>query len=431
MRERSTIEPESIVTFEMLGKYVPTGAITDWGDTFWRWCPGLEVIRDEPKTRYVAYGPKVRRKCFKTCTHDKWRVTDRSSPVWVNSTTDGKYQERVRGTSLLENVFWNAAGPHPSGVSLGATAYSRALSKALAEDYGHYNRWGMLKPTMATRANLSVFLYELREFSRMWDFIPKKHLLLKGLVQRTLTWGTFRKWRAAYDGNPTAFFKYLNDQHLNYNFGWKPFISDIRKCWRGLESFEKRLHRFQRDAGKELRKRFRDTPRHVSETLTTTSSTISRYQIVETWDFDEQHASAFDFSYSIPQYSNEELRWRALADTLGAKITPLTFWALGPWTFVADWFLNVSGYLESLESDWLQPWVKLHQGCYSRAISGTYRADTRNTSPYGGAQIPGITLDFSQYIRKVGLPNFSAATDPLDADKIRLGSSLLLSLFMR
>lgn len=432
MRERFRAGELQTKSAQMLSK-AWNGVQTYWGDAYWKERSDLERMYDEPKTRFVSYGSSVRRKAFKNVLHDQWSCQHWNSQQWV--TTVGSGTEYVGGCMLLQNAVFNAPWSPNTPYVLSDWAYNRALSRALAPDYGHYNRWRNIKPTMATRANLAVFLYELREFKRMWDFIPQKHILIKGASQGTLTWGALRQWwdRVRKENkSPSEVAALVNGQHLNYNFGWKPFVSDIRKCWRGLETFEERLNRFTRDAGKELRKRFRDSPRRVNDVVVGAYATGfgNRYRLREYCDIEEQHASAFDFSYLIPQYSNEELRWRALADTLGLKITPSQFWTVLPWSFVVDWFVDVGGFLESYENDWLQPWIKLHQGCYSRRIKGTIRV-VAEQCVYGSAQFPGINMVLSQYIRRVGLPNFSAVTDPLDADKIRLGTSLLLSLFLR
>lgn len=44
-----------------------------------------------------------------------------------------------------------------------------------------------------------------------------------------------------------------------------------------------------------------------------------------------------------------------------------------------------------------------------------------------GQKLPGIEVNARYYNRRVGAtPNFSGTTDPLSADKIRLGGSLIL-----
>lgn len=423
MRERVRSEPPTVHGLNVWAKQLSPYLLTDYGWFYWQYSKFYEKIVDMPKTAYVAYGKKRRRRAFRPLSHDKWSANAASPPQWVRT---GPNNEAY--VSACELLSAHHVIDHEADQC--AMAYARAVSKGMSVDYGHYNRWNQVKPTVATRANLGVFLAELKDFSRMWDFIPKKHLLLKGVPA---TWQRLQNWWSSVrtDASVSKLPAYLNNQHLNYNFGWRPFVSDIKKCWKGLESFDRRLDRFISQADDDLRRRFRDSPRTVDETEYSTFQENSFWRSQLIWKFSEQHASAFDFTYSIPQYSEEEMVWRAIADTLGLKPSLSTFWELTPWTHVVDWFVNVGGFLESYETDWLQPWVQMHQGCYSRKLQGYFEWNVKSSDAYGGVVLPGIHVTFSQYIRKVGLPNFSAVTDPLDADKIRLGASLLFSLFKR
>lgn len=94
---------------------------------------------------------------------------------------------------------------------------------------------------------------------------------------------------------------------------------------------------------------------------------------------------------------------------------------------MGDWFVNLGGLLEASESDWMAPWIAIHDAMYSNKIFGHYQTWLRASSAYGGTILPGYTLKLSRYWRRSGLPNFNWQTDPLDADKIRLGSSLILA----
>lgn len=426
MRERGWNDPLVETGLNVYSRVISSGQLTNHGWVYWKHSSGAGRIQDVPKTAYVEYQKRMRRRAFKAVLHETWSGRDLSTPQWVR--TSDNTESYCSASELL-------AGHHEIGYPDDhcGKAYELGMnppSGLMDVGHGHYERWLNIKPTMATRTNLGVFLYELRDFKRMWDFIPAKHLLVQGV--KVQSWGPVMAWWNRvrnFDPSFSSLTKYANSQHLNYNFGWKPFVSDILKCWRGLESFEKRLNRFQRDAGKELRKRFRDSPRLINEQSLTAFVENPFWRKLGMWDIREQHASAFDFTYLIPQYSSEEMRWRALADSLGMKLTPSAVWAGLPWSFVVDWFFNVGGFLQSYETDWLQPFVKLHQGCFSRKVEGQCTLNVKSSDAYGGVILPGPQVQFSHYSRKVGLPTFSAATDDLDADKIRLGSSLLLSLF--
>lgn len=428
MRKRFTTAPVETTVYDMLSRKVSTGVITNWGSIAYQTRSDLEEISDVVEKKHVKCG-RVRRLAMKPVRHDKWTAINSSSSAWVYSSADHLYEERINPLEVLEAGFYGAGLPHPSG-SLSDAAYISALSHCEPVGTGHYDRWLKCKPTMTTRANLGVFLAELRDFTRMWDFIPQKHLLLKGIRQRDMSWRRIQDWYASVKKHGDSKIAYANNQHLNYNFGWKPFLSDIKRCWGGLATYEERLRKFVFQQEQVLHQTARSSPRQVSET-SEIQSAWTRYKVIQKWDLTEKHASAFDFSYHIPNFSESELRWRAMLDTVGLNPTPSTFWALTPWSFVVDWFYDVGGMIRSHENDWLQPWIFIHQACFSRKAHGLYEVSIGQYPTYGSGIYPGIKLHFSQYIRSVGLPNFSAVTDPLDADKIRLGVSLLASLFLK
>lgn len=273
---------------------------------------------------------------------------------------------------------------------------------------GHEARWERGKPSMSSRANLAVFLYELRDIKRMFDILPPKHLR-HGL--RSLD-----DWRDAL--------KYVNSQHLNYNFGWKPFIKDVKNVFKGLSSFEDRLKGFVAKQNTEMTRRVRDSVAEVNSTGVYQSLSNGYWKSDVIRKYNVLPASSFQYSYSIPNYSDRELRVRAYLDTLGLHVNPANVWAVLPWSFVVDWFVNVGQNLDRFSNDWVQPWVNLHQACHSQKIEAT--SEWTTTFLPKGQSVKTQTCSMRTYRRVVGIPQgMSLDAGTLDSDKIRL----LLSLF--
>jgi len=341
---------------------------------------------------------------FRKVSHTVYWANLVQSPLWVGTTSTGD-QTYSCASEIIKRYDYAGADPVLTDgmLSFGVTADTSAI------DTGHYARWDKVKPTMATRASLGVFLWELRDLKRMFELLPKKH------VQGVSNW--------------RELLTYVNSQHLNWNFGWKPFIKDVKHVFNGVSSFEDRLDRFVANQNRALRRRYRDLPVSGQKTLTTALAGGSAYTHNYKCDYTIARASCFDFLYNVPPYGTGELRWRAMLDTLGLNANPSTIWAVIPWSFVVDWFWNVGGFLKQYEDDWLNVWVNLIQASYSRDISGTVEWAVKSPSAGGGANLPGIRINFSQYTRSLGAPNFSGASDPFTADRIRLGASLLIGQF--
>lgn len=267
--------------------------------------------------------------------------------------------------------------------------------------------WNKAKPSLSTRANLSVFLYELRDIRRMFNILPPKHFNL-------------RSW--------SDVLKYANGLHLNYNFGWKPFLADVKNTFRGVSTFESRLNKFLQEQDSSIY-------RHVSKGQVTTAfdeswtlpwNTNFRARVAGT--ITTTHSAGFRFSYHSP-YDRGELNWRGMLDTLGLHVNPSNIWAVLPWSFVVDWFVDVGGALDTLSSDWSEPSVNIHTAYTSSqwTYEGTLTLIPQGVFS-GSPSIVG-TIHGREYSRTVGMPRYNLVTPDLNADKIRLLASLVGSRF--
>jgi hypothetical protein len=275
----------------------------------------------------------------------------------------------------------------------------------LQPDAYHADAWELAKPTMTTRANLSVFLYELQDLRRMFQILPKK--FFKG------------GWRDVI--------KYANDTHLNVNFGWRPFLGELKRFFRGYTSFETRLARFIKNADQSLRRRVRRDPQQIAVDVTTHPFVNQSWGLRVTGSVQVEYVSAFRFLYSIPSYGAEEMKFRAWLDTFGLNLSAADAWAVVPYSFVVDWFANVGDQLDRTKSDWLEPWVDLTSASYSRRLTGTLQVSVITPSVDGSRLLPAANVTMRQYTRNVGFPTTGLTiASSLDADKIRLGGSLIL-----
>lgn len=377
--------------------------IVDLGPYAYGYTSRSSRIVDDPKKQWIVLSTGRRRLIMKPVTHQVW-VGQSDHGVTTFQTSPYNYQVN-NGLQLLAG-FTNTSNPKnvPSGE--GDLALSKALSAVPANMFADH--WDRAKPSMATRASLSVFLYELRDIRRMFELLPGKHLVGNG---HALT-----SW--------SEVLRYLNGQHLNYNFGWKPFLGDLKAAFKALSSFDSRLQKFISSAGKDLTRHSRTGP-YSGEGEEDVATSFTPFRVRRTWSYNLAFGSTFDFAYTLPGYSEQEMRWRVWLDSLGLDVGAATIWAILPWSFVVDWFVDIGGLLSSYSNDWVEPEIELQQACHSVKVEVSMTTTVYTT--YSGSTDAVIT-HLTYYTRKVGIPNFSLSTDPLDADKIRLGSSLLLSV---
>jgi len=383
----------------------------DLGVYYYAWFDSVKWIADHPKRSWLRYPSGRRRLAMKPVEHVMLHASGGESVVTMQ-TSASNWQT----TSACQAIQgWHGEPVPVTTQSVGERVFAFAEAAFPDIDAVFSQHWQDKRPRLTTRLNLSVFLMELSDIKRMFDVIPVKHLSRKigeSVIGFNSWWDVLR---------------YINRGHLNYNFGWRPFLSDVNKMFETLASFEERLKKFISRADEDVRLTRRPDSTTVSDTSEVPGNDPN-FTLIVRRSFTVKVASTFELVYSLPAMSAKEMRWRAIADSCGLNLTPSAIWAVLPWSFVVDWFFNVSGILKDLDSDWVRPWIEYHQGCVSRKIQGQVSCDVR--VPYGGAVCTGTTVKFSHYLRKVGLPaSMSGSTDPLSADKIRLGSSLLLSLF--
>lgn len=272
------------------------------------------------------------------------------------------------------------------------------------------DRWNAVKPTMTTRANAAVFLAELRDVKRMFELLPKRHF--NSSWQELFT-SKKRGWRWA------------NGLHLNYNFGWKPFIRDVQAFWRAYGDFDARLTKFIQNQNRDLRRHRGESPATVALSYVD-ACPGGPWQLNCTINATRRCSSTFEFYYSLPIMTMGELRWRSWLDSLGLNPSIANVWALIPWSFVVDWFWRVGKCLDQATTDWVEPWVQFIQACSSFKASGDISASLY--LPASGARISLGSAQCTLYKRFPGMPQFSGSTQTLDADKVRLLVSLGASL---
>lgn len=344
----------------------------------------------------LPVGKRVR--AYKACAHE----------TWLAHCNQNLIQVRTGATTYANSNPWvilrdsNAVPNNDPGLAMAQWARESLLDARA----GHYDRWLKCKPSLSTRANLGVFLWELADIKRMFQILPRKH------VKGCATWRQLLSW--------------VNSQHLNYNFGWKPFVKDLKNSFLAMSSYESRLKKFISEEGKTLMRRWIDSSTSTWTSTVSIGSGFWQRRIV--YERSIKNASTFMFRYDIPDYSEKELYWRGLADSLGLVVSPAQIWAVLPWSFVVDWFYDIGGVLESIQSDWVQPWISHVQACCSAKTKMDIQVFVDNASY--GQSYPAARITYESYNRTLGLPNINGNTEDLDADKIRLLASLVGSLIL-
>jgi len=204
-------------------------------------------------------------------------------------------------------------------------------------------------PTNPT-ANLAAALGELRN-----DGLPA--IPTKAILQAALKDLKVAKVAAS-----------LGSEYLNIVFGWKPFMSDVRKAALAVRKSNKLIEQFTRDSGRPIRRRFSfPTVRNVTTTVLSDNGVITplpsldpiwytqprgtlvktRVEVIQTW---------FSACYTYHLDPGKTALGRArrheqIANKLlGTRINPEVLWELTPWSWAADWLANTGDVITNISA---------------------------------------------------------------------------------
>lgn len=160
----------------------------------------------------------------------------------------------------------------------------------------------------------------------------------------------------------------LGDEYLNWEFGIKPFVSDLIKWHTAYRNADKIWQQFLRDSGRLVRRRytFPETKEVILSEVTqafpagqnlvglgsffqdadyrkTSEITLSRQQ----W-FSGAYTYFLDDDVARRKTFTSQMRY--LDKLYGVKITPEVLWNLAPWSWAVDWFSNTGDILSNVSA---------------------------------------------------------------------------------
>jgi len=328
-------------TFPLGTSYIETAP--PWGDGPWNPTfyhvgnPGNkpryeEVTKDElhPGPPYRTGGPFT-----------SWKV---NTDEWV-----------AKAPVDVPYFLWRYAGEHLPAIR--PSVYSGYSSFSDFQNFSGYDDvsdwgptgWNRFRPTKSG-ADVAVFLGELKEVPRML---------------RTTAKGFKDVWKSM-GGSPTGFGpKSVANHWLNTQFGWFPFLNDLRNFYTSATNFDKKLKQLRRDNGRWVKRGGTLSTENDSELVYEQTGSAGLlpapitqlcsgppYGSGETWRHISRHIW-FEgaFRYWIPGKPGT-LPWNAKAAALifGARPSPSLVWELTPWSWLIDWVSNAGDCIDNLSS---------------------------------------------------------------------------------
>lgn len=158
----------------------------------------------------------------------------------------------------------------------------------------------------------------------------------------------------------------LGGEYLNVEFGWKPFISDLRKLAKAVVKSEEILDKYRRESGRIVHRSYRfptevdTTTEFVGRGSYHTASVPSKlwanpldpycdYHRTQTIQTERWFKGAFTYKSSYDGDAVNSIRSAAQEANhlLGILPTPAAVWNLTPWTWALDWFANTGDVINN------------------------------------------------------------------------------------
>jgi hypothetical protein len=147
------------------------------------------------------------------------------------------------------------------------------------------------------------------------------------------------------------------EEYLNYQFGWKPLVSDVRSLADTVLRFDEIKEQYEQESGKLLHRRYsfpiEESDPVITESVqypvpaisvgffngmgkTTKTSTVKR----KFW-------FSGAFTYYLPPKGTMAHEVAVAKKLWGLRLDPEVLWNLTPWTWAVDWFTNAGDVIHN------------------------------------------------------------------------------------
>jgi hypothetical protein len=270
-----------------------------------------------------------------------------------------------------------------------------------------------------------------RTIAKISNFLGDASKTLRGIIRDR--WGR----RISKQGVRTA-----SDAYLQSQFNILPLISDIVGLSRAIRSTEAEMYRLLKNAARPQQKYFKHT---FDELRAEQFSHVNYYQtpdfnwpwfgsICEAYSAPEQTVfnAEIEYNYYYPQFMLEHARVLALLDSLGVNLNPAIIWNAIPWSFVVDWVVNVSSWLNQFKVSAFEPVINIQRACWSvKRVRRTHATMTVGIGAHHRLHKTRTTMPVvteTAYRRYVMMPTLSSlSASGLNIKEFSLGVALVFS----
>lgn len=194
--------------------------------------------------------------------------------------------------------------------------------------------------------------------------------------------------------------KTVSDPYLTWSFGIAPIIRDIAGVSQALQDARVKLNRLLANRNKPLTKHFQTSlsgltdgqrscgpytpPYYLADSTPVTGKTTVTYGT-------KRFNATLQYTYKLDGLTGSDGDvLNAFLDDLGVNLNPAIIWNHIRWTFVLDWIVNVSSWIDQFKRRNIEPVVVIRQYCYSFDVARNVHCETHK----------GTAFDFYEHAYK-------------------------------
>lgn len=211
--------------------------------------------------------------------------------------------------------------------------------------------------------------------------------------------------------------KKLGGEYLNYQFGWVPLVSDLKKFLYAAQNSTRIFEQFQRDSGHHVRRRyFFPDESSVTSPISVSNTLGNTYLDATTWGYPGRLGSSTKtistkkktwFSGSYTYYLDQgtdilsKMRYyeQQANHLLGTRITPEVLWELAPWSWLLDWYADIGSIISNASALQQDNLVMRYGYLMQTSITEVVYRHTDIPSLHGG-WTPGAVVNTFRTTRK-------------------------------
>lgn len=299
-----------------------------------------------------------------------------------------------------------------------------------------------MMPGIKAELSLINSIIELKDFRSYVGLLRNFQGRLKNLP------GTIAAWFELAKNAPKATLREVSRKAAGGFLGWKfaiePLLSDISSIHAALSRTQRRINALVTRAGRRQRRHYTvnwiEFP-NVEEQAYNPGNVYWPWLLASTQLYGSRRKVVYkpttfhaeiEFSYYLTQYQVENARMLGMLDALGVNPNPAIIWNALPWSFVIDWVLGVSRWLDSMKTRNMEPMINIHRYLWSvrreRDIFVTREVQRNYLNLPVLQSAPMPVIHETAYRRDVGIPSWNSFyTSGISQNELILGAALVVS----